>query len=110
MTFDFFCDVQHSLVSVHRKSFSRKQNKTQCGVTVVFVFTPDIMTSLLNDDTWKASSFSSVFSFLILILKCTLLHPNVHWLIQWSSLVQRSRDCALAAYWCCVAAARALNR
>ena len=80
----FFCDAQHSLVSVHRKRFSRKQNKTQCGVTVVFVFTPDVMTSLLNDDTWKASSFSSVFFFLHLDLemytassKCTLVGPVV---------------------------------
>ena len=33
----------------------------------------------------------------------------VHCLIQQSGLVQRSRNCALAAYWCCVAAARALK-
>ena len=40
-------------------------------------------------------------ALLILILKCTLLHPVV--------LVQRSWDCEFAAFWCCVAASRALK-
>ena len=30
----------------------------------------------------------------------------VHCLMQQSGLVQRNRDCALVAFWCCVAAAR----
>lgn len=58
--------------------------------------------------SFGSSCFSSVsldldffYFFLILILKCALLSTSL--------ALQRSRDCALAANWCCGAATKALK-